>query len=162
MNKFILLASFFVFSCDVSATEDKQTAPACPVIIEQSKIAFDPALFKGKVVLLDFWATWCPPCLKSMPFFNSMRNKYLQDGFEIVAINVDEDTETAHQFLQEHPVDYLMAFDPKGECPKIYDVTAMPSSFLLDKTGKIRKVHFGYRDSDQSILTQQITDLLKE
>ena len=97
-----------------------------------------------------------------MPFFNHLRNEHQAEGFEILAINVDEDSETARRFLLQHPVDYVMAFDPEGACPKEFQVKAMPSSFMLDKTGKVRHVHLGFRDEDKAVLREQIAALLAE
>ncbi len=97
-----------------------------------------------------------------MPFLNGLRNENLPKGFEIIAINVDENTDDARQFLSGSPVDYPMAFDPNGDCPRKFDVKAMPSSYLVDKTGVIRKVHLGFRDEDQPALRGQISDLLAE
>jgi thiol-disulfide isomerase/thioredoxin len=146
----------------VYALEVGQVPPACPVQMQARQTSLKLNDYKGKVVLVDFWATWCGPCQKSMPFFNSLFNELKKDGFEIVAINVDEDQETARQFLQSHPVVYSTGYDPDGECPKAYEVKAMPSSYLIDKTGKVRYVHLGYRDSDQPLLREQIQALLVE
>jgi thiol-disulfide isomerase/thioredoxin len=163
MRNLPLLILPLVLNCsNVYAVEEGQPSPACPAVLTETSTSVDPNTFKGKVVLIDFWATWCPPCLKSMPFFNGLRNELLKNGFEIVAINVDEDSETARQFLQSHPVDYKMAFDPKGECPKIFDVKGMPSSYLIDKKGVVRKIHIGYRESDQTQLREHIQALLGE
>jgi peroxiredoxin len=162
MKKLFLL---FLLSLTIptltQAAEEGQTAPDCAATSADNN-KLDLSAYRGKVVLIDFWATWCPPCKKSMPFLNSLRNQRLQDGFEIVAINVDEDSEDAKQFLTENPVDYKMAFDPSGDCPKVFEVKAMPSSYLVDKTGTIRKVHLGFRDEDQSMLTEQVSKLLAE
>ena len=158
----IPLILFLAWSNSIYAVEEGQTAPACPAQIQNQTDSLQPAAYLGKVVLIDFWATWCGPCQKSMPFFNRLRNEKLMDGFEIIAINVDEDKQTADDFLKSHPVDYPIAFDPNGECPRIYQVKAMPSSYLLDKSGKIRHVHLGYRDSDQTALREQIQTLLAE
>ncbi|OAI08860.1 TlpA family protein disulfide reductase [Methylomonas methanica] len=151
----LLLGSF-----STTAVELGQPAPACPAVFSETKLSVDPSNFKGKVVLLDFWATWCPPCIKSMPFFNGLHQELGKDGFEVVAINLDEDRDTVSQFLTEHQVNYPIAFDPQGECPKIYDVKAMPSSYLLDKSGIVRKIHLGFREGDQALLREQIKSLL--
>lgn len=162
MNKHIYLIALLLISTLADAADEGQSAPACPAKIQTSQQAFDPSSFRGKVVLVDFWATWCPPCLKSMPFFNSLYRELPNDKFEIVAINVDEDSKTAEQFLQDHPVDYPIAFDPKGECPQIYTVKAMPSSYLIDKQGAIRTIHLGYRDGDGTVLRNAIDKLVNE
>jgi thiol-disulfide isomerase/thioredoxin len=144
------------------AVEENQIPPQCAATLAGSAEKLDIGAYKGKVLLIDFWATWCPPCKKSMPFLNGLRNEHLKDGFEIIAINVDENSEEAKQFLGNNPVDYVMAFDPKGDCPAKFDVKAMPSSYLVDKTGKIRKVHLGFRDEDQAMIREQVSALLAE
>lgn len=163
MNKLFisLIASLSLSSAAYSAQEG-QTAPSCHAALAGTDNNIDFNAYRGKVVLIDFWATWCPPCKKSMPFLNSLRNQRVKDGFEIVAINVDENRTEAEAFLSEHPVDYLMAFDPAGDCPQQFDVKAMPSSYLLDKAGAIRKVHLGFRDEDKPLLSEQISQLLAE
>ena len=144
------------------AAQEGQSPPQCAATLAGSAEKLDITAFKGKVILIDFWATWCPPCKKSMPFLNGLRNERLKDGFEIIAINVDEDSEEAKRFLGSNPVDYVMAFDPKGDCPAKFEVQAMPSSYLVDRTGKIRKVHLGFRDEDQTMIRDQVSALLAE
>lgn len=158
----LLYLTLFLLTHIVQAAEEGQPAPACNAKLAGSDTNLDLNAYKGKVVLIDFWATWCPPCKQSMPFLNSLRNERQQDGFEVVAINVDEDSEAAKQFLQQNPVDYTMAFDPAGDCPKNFDVKAMPSSYLIDKTGTVRLVHLGFRDEDRGPLTEQVNKLLAE
>ncbi len=97
-----------------------------------------------------------------MPFLNGLRNEQLKDGFEVIGINVDEDIEAAQEYLKSAVVDYPMAFNPEGDCPRIFEVTAMPSSFIVDKQGKIRLIHLGFRDEDKEGLRKQITQLLSE
>lgn len=151
-----------ILSSSAHAAQENQSAPSCPATFSDQQTSFDPKAFQGKVILLDFWATWCPPCIKSMPYFNSLHHELAPAGFEVVAINVDEDSNTAREFLTTHPVDYPIAFDPDGECPKIYDLKGMPSSYLIDKSGKVRLIHIGYKDSDQAILREHINRLLNE
>ncbi|MGZ4960466.1 MAG: TlpA family protein disulfide reductase [Methylomonas sp.] len=158
MKKFLSLTLLMLYAQICIATEDSQTVPSCPALAKD----IAPNTYKGKVVLIDFWATWCSPCIKSIPFLNSLRNEQSGSGFEIVAINVDEETDTVHQFLQAHPVDYPIAYDPSGECPKIFDVKAMPSSYLIDKSGKVRKVFLGFRDEDQASIRDSVKALLAE
>jgi thiol-disulfide isomerase/thioredoxin len=163
MKKHLLVITLLLCNWHpVYAIEEGQSAPACPAQPQAQPAGFKPADYKNKVILIDFWASWCGPCQKAMPFFNGLRNELLKNGFEIVAVNVDEDQEIARQFLQSHPVDYPMFFDPDGECPKTYQVQAMPSSYLIDKTGKVRHIHMGFRDSDQALLREQIQALLAE
>jgi len=153
---------FLTIAPFAQAAQEGNPPPQCAATMAGSTEKLDLSAYKGKVVLIDFWATWCPPCKKSMPFLNGLRNERLKDGFEIIAINVDEDSEEVRQFLSNNPVDYVMAFDPKGDCPAKFEVQAMPSSYLVDKTGKIRKVHLGFRDEDQAVIREQVSALLAE
>ena len=161
-SKFYYALTLTLLSTMTLAAEVGQSLPNCTASLATTATAIDFSAYKGKVVLVDFWATWCPPCKQSMPFLNSLRNQRLQDGFEIIAINVDENSDEANQFLQQNPVDYIMAFDPNGSCPASFGVKAMPSSYLVDKTGKIRMIHLGFRDEDQSTITEQVSKLLAE
>jgi thiol-disulfide isomerase/thioredoxin len=163
MKKHLLsILIFLAIAPLVNADQEGQLAPQCAAELAGSAEKLDIRAYKGKVVLIDFWATWCPPCKKSIPFFNSLHSEYEKDNFEIIAINVDEDSEEAKQFLESNPVNYIMAFDPKGDCPAKFEVKAMPSSYLVDKTGKIRKVHLGFRDEDKDILREQVSAILAE
>lgn len=144
------------------AANEGEPAPTCPSALSFDHKPLDLDAFRGKVILIDFWATWCPPCKKSMPFLNQLRNEKLQSNFEIIAVNVDEDSEEAKKYLESNPVDYPQFFDPKGQCPSLFAVKAMPSSYLVDKSGTIRKVHLGFRDEDQATLRERISALLSE
>lgn len=151
----------FYFS-SVEALEINDQAISCPANMELDNTPLDLQKFKGKVVYLDFWATWCPPCMKSMPFLNDLRNELAADGFEIIAISVDDDADVARQFLKKHPVDYLIATDPTGQCPKQYGVKAMPSAYFIDRNGVIRSIHLGFREHNKQEIRTQILALLAE
>ncbi len=157
----ITLALLIVSTASYPMQEGQQP-PQCKATLSGNGAALDFNAYKGKVVLIDFWATWCPPCRKSMPFFNGLQNEYSKEGFEIVAINVDENKWDAEQFLNGNPVDYKMAFDPDGDCPKKFGLKAMPSSYLVDKAGKVRKVYLGFRDEDQAMIRSKVLELLAE
>ncbi len=163
MKKLLLSTLIFLATASLAnAAQEGQPTPQCPSALTGNAEKLDLNAYKGKVILIDFWATWCPPCKKSMPFFNSLRNEHVKNGFEIVAINVDENSEEAKQFLASNAVDYVTAFDPKGDCPAKFDVQAMPSTYLVDKTGKIRKIHLGFRDEDKDMISAQVSALLAE
>lgn len=158
----VLFAAALAVSQSALAVEVGQVLPSCSADFGQNQQSLDISAYQGKVVLVDFWATWCGPCLKSMPFFNQLFQQLPDANFQIVAINVDEDGDAARQFLDQHPVDYPIAFDPKGDCPSAFQVKAMPSSYLVDKTGKVRYVHLGYREEDQAVIREKISGLLAE
>lgn len=163
MKKSLLVPlAYLAYVSSTQAVEVGQPTPDCSATIATGNSKLDMSTYQGKVVLVDFWATWCPPCKKSMPFLNSLRNQLAKDGFEVVAINVDENSDEAKEYVANNPVDYKMAFDPSGDCPNQYQVKAMPSSYLIDKTGKIRHVHLGFRDEDQPLIREQVSSLLSE
>lgn len=159
---FLSILPFLSAAPLAQAVQEGQPAPPCAAIAAGSLEKLDFNAYQGKVILIDFWATWCPPCKKSMPFLNDLRNRRLQDGFEIIGINVDEDSEEAKQFLGNHPLDYQIAFDPSGDCPGKFEVKAMPSAYLVDKSGKVRNIHLGFRDEDRAMIQERISSLLAE
>ena len=105
--------------------------------------------FKGKVVYLDFWASWCGPCAKSLPALDEIRKKYAGRGFEVLAVNLDENPDDGLAFLRDHPVSYPVVYDPKGDVPSAYDVQGMPYAFIIDRQGKVHHIHAGYREGNE-------------
>jgi len=117
---------------------------------------------KGKVVYLDFWASWCEPCKKSFPWMESIKQSYADQGFEILAINLDKDRKLADQFLKEMEVNFIVAFDEAGKCASDYKLRGMPSSYLIDRDGKVHASHIGFREKDKANLEQAIKNLLSK
>lgn len=116
--------------------------------------------YRGKVVYLDFWASWCAPCAVALPVIDSFREEFGADGFEVLAVNVDSDPAKALQFLSLRPVGYPSVADPEGELPRRFEVQTMPTSFLIDRQGVIRRVHRGFKKSDEDELRREIVELL--
>jgi cytochrome c biogenesis protein CcmG/thiol:disulfide interchange protein DsbE len=108
-------------------------------------LAVDLDKYRGKVVVLDFWASWCVPCRRSFPWLNEMHDKYGQEGLVILGVNMDADQADAELFLKEYPVDFSIVRDPEGELAKQYEVIAMPSSYVIDRDGKIVARHLGFK-----------------
>lgn len=156
----LLLIIFFILPFSVSAISVGETVPSFKArTIDGSKsVALED--YRGKVVLLDFWASWCPPCLKSLPKYNDLRREIGTSNFEIVAINVDENTDDARKFLQKHPVSYPIAKDPKGILPGVFGVKAMPTSYLIDKNGVVQYVHTAFKEGDIDKLKVEIQKLI--
>ena len=162
MRNLLLLLFLLVFYTSAKAIEVNEQAISCPATLGMEKKPLDLQQYRGKVFYLDFWATWCPPCKKSMPFLNALRNELKDQGFEIIAISVDEDSDAAWKFLKQYPVDYVIAMDPSGLCPEQYDVKAMPSAYFIDKKGIIRFIHLGFRERDEKEIRQRVLELLAE
>lgn len=118
--------------------------------------------YKGKVVYLDFWASWCAPCLVSLPLLDELRKEFPGDQLQVVAVNVDNDAAKGRAFLQRRPVGYPSASDPGGQIPEKYGITTMPTSFLIDRGGVVRYVHKGFRKADVSDLRTRIQQLVNE
>ena len=139
-----------------------QEAPNCHAenMVNQDKLNISN--YQNKVVYLDFWASWCPPCKQSFPALNRLHNELKSKGFEVIAINLDEDKEEALSFLQDHPVDFSIFHDAEGKCPEAYAVSAMPSSYIIDKKGLIQKVHLGFHDDSENEIRTAILALLNE
>lgn len=110
----------------------------------------------GRLIWVDFWASWCAPCRRSFPWLNEMYRKYHSKGLQIIAVNVDTDRAAAEKFLQQMPAAFTVEFDPKGKLAGKFNVQAMPSSYLLDPGGHILQRHLGFRLADRQKYETQI------
>ncbi len=157
---FLLITGIGFTDVVALAAQSGEIAPGCDAITQKTG-AQGLETYRGKVIYLDFWATWCPPCRKSMPALNRLHNELASSGFEILAINVDEKQEDAEQYLRKYPVDYPIVFDPKANCPKTYQLKGMPSAYLIDRDGVIQEVHIGFRQGDIKQIRAKIMALLE-
>ncbi len=112
--------------------------------------------YQGKVVYLDFWASWCKPCRKSFPWMNQLQSQYSQDKLVIVAVNLDKDKSLAENFLVKNPANFKIIYDPNGQLAKYYRIKGMPSSIIFDKKGKAIKGHSGFFEKNIEIYEQEI------
>ncbi len=104
----------------------------------------DLSAYRGKVVYLDFWASWCKPCRESFPWMNDLADTYGGRGLVVIAVNVDHDRDLASEFLQQNPADFKVVYDPDGSLAGKYNVEAMPTSILIGRNGKVQFVHSGF------------------
>lgn len=116
----------------------------------------------GQVIYVDFWASWCPPCVKSFPFLNQLQSKLKEKGFQVVGVNLDEELADAKDFLNRYPADFTIAVDSDKQCAKDFNVIAMPSSYLIDRKGVIRKIHHGFRLDEVGEIQAAIERVLAE
>jgi thiol-disulfide isomerase/thioredoxin len=129
---------------------------------DKSKISLSD--FKDKVVLLDFWASWCGPCRKEFPFLMELYKTYKEKGFEIIAVNLDSESKRMEAFLEKQgaPVQFKIALGNGTKIPDIYKLEGMPTTILIDKKGVIRFRHTGFSNSDKKKYEEQLNLLLNE
>ncbi|UXH80329.1 TlpA family protein disulfide reductase [Roseateles amylovorans] len=118
--------------------------------------------YKGHLVYLDFWATWCAPCRQSLPWMHDMQSRYGAKGLRIVAVNLDVNRAEAMQFLRSIPMSFDVAFDPVGDVPKNYRIKAMPTSLLIGPDGRVIAIHKGFRLEDTAEIEAQIAQYLQQ
>jgi cytochrome c biogenesis protein CcmG/thiol:disulfide interchange protein DsbE len=109
--------------------------------------ALDLARFRGKVVLVDFWASWCEPCRQSFPWLNVMQAKYADRGLVVIGVNVDRERADADRFLHDVPAEFQIVFDPAGTLAARYDLPGMPVSYVIGPNGDIVGRHLGFRNA---------------
>lgn len=119
------------------------------------------AELRGQVVLLNFWASWCGPCRQEMPLLNSLYQRYETAGFTLLGVNVESEPSAAEKVLKEIPVNYPILFDSDSHVSELYEVSAMPSSVLIDCDGRVQYVHRGYKPGDEQLIRKQIKKLIR-
>lgn len=118
--------------------------------------------YKGKVVYLDFWASWCAPCRLSFPYLNEKSNQYPDRDFVVIGVNVDHDQSKANHFLDDMGHNFPIVYDPKGAAASQYKIKAMPTSLLIDRSGHVRYSHLGFFPEKTSEYDHQIEELIHE
>ncbi|MGO4377190.1 choice-of-anchor D domain-containing protein [Pseudoduganella sp. RAF19] len=137
-----------------SALEPGKPAPTFALSGPAGSVNLDQ--YHGKLVYIDFWASWCGPCRQSFPWMNEMQARYGGQGLQIVGINVDAKAEDARSFLADTPARFVIAFDPSGTAPRTYGIKGMPSSVLIGPDGKVLYEHSGFRPADREALESRI------
>ena len=162
IRKLLLLALILLFaSVPAVAAEEGDMAPdfTLPSIYE-GQPDINLASLAGKVVYIDFWASWCAPCLTSLPLYNEIYHRYRDQGLEVLGITVDDPIEDGLEFLADTALDFPIPADPENEVMDLYSVFGMPTSFLIGRDGEVKLVHMGFRDGDIEQIEQAIKDAL--
>ena len=118
--------------------------------------------FKGQVVMINFWASWCGPCRTEMPLLESIYKKYNRMGFTLLGVNVEPNSQAANDWLKATPVSFPILYDTDSKVSKLYDVAGMPSTVIIDRTGKLRVLHRGYKPGDENEYMDSIRALIRE
>ena len=117
---------------------------------------------RGQVVLVNFWATWCGPCRQEIPHLNKLYDKYRASGFVLLGVNIDDDPKVAAELAAKLGVKFPVLLDTDKKVSRQYDISAMPATVVIDRDGKVRHIHRGYRDGYELTYDQQVRGLLKE
>lgn len=145
-GRITLVLSLLVFSA---------TAPA-------HAAALNLTAYRGKVVLLDFWASWCNPCRQSFPWMSQLQQTYGPQGLVVIGVNVDHDSDDAHRFLNQYGGDFKIVYDPEGHLASEYNFHDMPTSYLIGRDGKIHFVHAGFYPEKEGNYLSDVLSLLDQ
>ena len=118
--------------------------------------------YRGDVVMINFWATWCGPCRQEMPLLDDLYNRYQRVGFNLLGVNIDDDSGRAMEMIRELGVNFPVLFDARKEVSRMYDVDAMPVTVIVDREGNVRYVHQGYKPGYEQKYLDQVRALLRE
>ncbi len=175
VTRLVKASILLLFSAVLPACQQEPASEAKPVAVEESTVALDFTLpdlngtqvslseHKGKVVLLNFWATWCPPCRLEMPTIEDAYQKFKDQGFAVVAVNVDAGSPSAVQdFVHEFDLNFQILLDPDMEVLHALHSFSLPTTIVIDRQGVIRSRELGYRNWTDEKSTALITKLLNE
>ena len=156
----IILATFAAGVLASSSLEGK----AAPDFVLKSSSGENLRLseYRGEVVMINFWATWCGPCRQEMPLLDDLYSRYQRVGFSLLGVNIDDDSGRAMQMAEELGVNFPVLFDERKEVSRLYEVEAMPVTVLVDRAGTVRHVHHGYKPGYEEIYLTEIRALLRE
>jgi thiol-disulfide isomerase/thioredoxin len=160
MKIFLFLVATLLFSTAHAAAVGEQSPDCVLTTLNKTPAHFHE--YEGKVLYVDFWASWCGSCMQSFPFLNQLAHEFGDQGLHIVGVNLDEKVDDALAFLAHHPSKFTIANHGGEQCAKSFDVQAMPTSYLIDKHGVIRHIHQGFREGEMEELKVQIAQLLAE
>ena len=118
--------------------------------------------YRGQVVLINFWASWCGPCRQEMPLLDDLHQRYEKLGFSVFGVNIDDDSRKADKVLRDIPVTFPVLYDSTNEISKLFDVDAMPTTILVDRDGNMRFLHRGYKRGYEDDYQAQIKQLVRE
>jgi len=158
----LLIFSLAVVIPAAAHFEGDSSPPQCKLINLDGAPAVDWQAMKGQVIYIDFWASWCPPCIKSFPFMNQLTAEFQARGLQVVGVNLDEKQSEAEDFLDQIQANFTIMFDLDKRCAEDFNVIAMPSTYIIDKRGFVRHIHRGFRPGETEAMRELIDALLEE
>ena len=159
----IIALVFSIFAASSLASSDME-GHAAPDFALKSSTGENLRLseYRGDVVMINFWATWCGPCRQEMPLLDELYTRYERVGFNLLGVNIDDDSSRAMDMIDELGVNFPVLFDARKEVSKLYEVEAMPVTVIVDREGTVRYVHHGYKPGYEDMYLDQIRSLLRE
>ena len=156
-----LLAAFVALAWPAGATDGSLPAPEF-TLANRAGGQLSLSGLRGQVVMINFWASWCGPCRQEFPALDEMYRKYQPMGFALVGINVESEQADAERFLGARPVSFPILFDPDNTVSDRYGVSAMPTTVLVDRQGRLRWQHQAYKPGDEARYIEQVRAMLRE
>jgi peroxiredoxin len=161
-NTFMALV-FSVFAASSLASSGMEGQPAPDFSLKTSTGEnLRLSEYRGDVVMINFWATWCGPCRQEMPLLDELYSRYQRVGFNLLGVNIDDDSRRAMQMIEELGVNFPVLFDARKEVSKLYEVEAMPVTVIVDRSGNVRYIHHGYKPGYEDKYLDQVRSLLRE
>jgi len=160
----VIAASVAALSLSLPALAGSSSGGPAPAFTLASRAGQDVSLaqYKGNVVMINFWASWCGPCRQEMPLLETIYKKYNKMGFTMLGVNVEPDSNAANDWLKATPVSFPILYDRDSKVSKLYDVAGMPSTVIIDRSGKVRVLHRGYKPGDENEYLDSIRTLIRE
>ena len=160
----VIAASVAALSLSLPALAGSSSGGPAPAFTLASRAGQDVSLaqYKGNVVMINFWASWCGPCRQEMPLLETIYKKYNKMGFTMLGVNVEPDSNAANDWLKATPVSFPILYDRDSKVSKLYDVAGMPSTVIIDRNGKVRVLHRGYKPGDENEYLDSIRTLIRE
>jgi peroxiredoxin len=160
-NRIVAIAACLAVALPALADPAGSPAPAFTLASSSgSEVRLAP--YKGQVVMINFWASWCGPCREEFPLLDSIYKKYSRMGFTLLGVNVEPDSQAANAWLKQTPVSFPILYDKDSKVSKLYDVAGMPSTVIIDRSGKLRVLHRGYKAGDENEYLDSIRALIRE
>ena len=157
----LLVLAIFMGSSLASSGLTGQTAPDF-VLKSATGENLRLSEYRGDVVMINFWATWCGPCRQEMPLLDELYGRYQRVGFNLLGVNIDDDSRRAMAMVNELGIKFPVLFDEDKKVSKLYEVEAMPLTLLLDREGTVRHIHHGYQPGYEQKYLDEIRSLLRE
>lgn len=163
IKNIVLGALLAVFAATTLAASSLEGQPAPDFVLKSSSGEnLRLSEYRGDVVMINFWATWCAPCRQEMPLLDDLYARYERVGFTLLGVNIDDDKRRAMKMIDELGVKFPVLFDESKEVSKLYDVEVMPTTILVDREGNVRYVHHGYKPGYEDKYLTEIRALLRE